>query len=133
MSKQVINNLESANTIRTKLNSNFTELYDGKANTNHSAGDTTYGAASTTLFGHIKVTQANGLAITGGVLSMAAASTSASGGVQLVNNLTTNDSTKALTAAMGKQLYDTAVVTYSGTTVPLDTLGKDGDLYLKTA
>ena len=31
MAKQVINNLESAGTIRTKLNSNFTELYDGQA------------------------------------------------------------------------------------------------------
>ena len=31
MAKQVINNLESAGTIRTKVNSNFTELYDGQA------------------------------------------------------------------------------------------------------
>ena len=31
MAKQVVNNLESAGTIRTKINGNFTELYDGLA------------------------------------------------------------------------------------------------------
>lgn len=31
MAKQVLNNLESAGTVRTKVNGNFTELYDGLA------------------------------------------------------------------------------------------------------
>ena len=33
MAKQVINNGESGLVVRTKLNDNFTELYDDKANT----------------------------------------------------------------------------------------------------
>ena len=31
MAKQVLNNLESAGTVRTKVNGNFTELYDSLA------------------------------------------------------------------------------------------------------
>ena len=62
---------------------------------------------------------------------MSAATTSAPGAVQLVNNATTNDSTKAATAAALKSVADTAVDTYYGTGTPDSSLGKIGDIYIK--
>ena len=59
MAKQIINNLESAATVRTKINSNFTELYDQKASKNHASVDSSYGVASSELFGHIKINPIN--------------------------------------------------------------------------
>ena len=133
MPKQELNNLESASIHRTKLNENFTELYETKANTNHASSSTDYGIASPSLFGHVKVTQANGLAVTSGVLSIGLASTTNVGAVQLVNDYNTNDSTKAATAAAVKGVKDAAVVVYYGTETPSGAIGKDGDLYCKTA
>ena len=132
MAQQTLNNLESAQIFRTKANQNFTELHTEKAPINHSSGSMEYGIASASMYGHIKITPANGLVINDGVLSINSASTSVAGTVQLVDNLTTNDATKALTAAQGKILKDTAVVTHYGTTVPSAGLGKNGDIYFKT-
>ena len=106
MAKQTINNLESAATVRSKLNSNFTELYDQKADKNHSYTDSSYGAASSELFGHVKIDVANGLNVSDGVVSLALATTTSAGAVQLADSLTSDDSGKALTAAQGKALKD---------------------------
>ena len=114
MAKQTIENLESAAAVRGKINSNFTDLYDNKAPNSHSSSNTTYGIASTTLYGHIKVTVGNGLDISNGVISMAAASTSAVGAVQLNNTLTSTSTAQALTAAQGKALKDSLDTLSSG-------------------
>lgn len=42
----------------------------GAAPINHTSSLTTYGAASTTAFGHVKIKQGNGLKISGGVISI---------------------------------------------------------------
>lgn len=117
MAIQTLNNLESAYTIRQKINNNFSELYGQKADKSHAFVDTSYGAATSSLYGHVKINVANGLSVSNGVLSMASASTSGIGAVQLVNNLTTNDSTKALTASQGKALND-SINTLSNNTPP---------------
>ena len=114
MAKQTIENLESAAAVRGKINGNFTDLYDNKAPNSHSSSNTTYGIASTTLYGHIKVTAGNGLDIANGVISMAAASTSAVGAVQLNNTLTSTSTAQALTAAQGKALKDSLDTLSSG-------------------
>lgn len=133
MARQQLNNLESALTFRTKLNSNFTDLYDNKAQISHASSTSAYGLGSSSLFGHVKVTPSNGLNINNGTVSMSLATTSAAGAVQLNDTLTSNSNTMALTARQGKNLKDTMVTTYSGTTTPDNSLGKNGDLYIKTA
>lgn len=133
MTKQVLNNGISGAIFRQILNENFTDLYNNKSDKNHASSTTDFGVASTTFFGHIKVTNGNGLNISNGVLSMNAASTSQAGTVQLVNNATTNDATKAATAAALKGVKDAAINTYTGTSNPGAELGKDGDIYIKTA
>ena len=61
------------------------------------------------------------------------ASTSQLGTVQLVDNATTNDNTKAATASALKTVKDSAIVAYQGTSVPSSSLGKNGDIYIKTS
>lgn len=114
MARQTIENLESAAVVRNKINTNFSDLYDNKANINHSSTTYNYGAASSTLFGHVKITVANGLSINDGVLSMAAASTTTAGGVRLNNTLTSTSTSQALTAAQGKALNDSITSLTSG-------------------
>ena len=106
MAKQTINNQESAATVRSKINNNFTELYDGKANISHAFTDSSYGAASGSLYGHVKINVSNGLNISDGVLSIDSATTSKPGTVQLADSLNTSSISAALTAAQGKVLND---------------------------
>lgn len=87
MAKQTINNLESGATVRNKINSNFTELYEQKADKNHSFTDSSYGAASNELYGHVKINVANGLNVNDGLLSLAYATTSTAGAVQLASSI----------------------------------------------
>lgn len=106
MAKQTINNLESAATVRSKINSNFTELYNQKADVNHSFTDSSYGAASNELYGHVKINVANGLNVNDGIVSLSLATTTSPGAVQLADSLTSDDPTKALSAAQGKVLSE---------------------------
>ena len=106
MAKQVIENLESAATVRGKINSNFDDLYTNKAPNGHSSANATYGVGTNSLFGHVKVTNGNGLSISDGTISMAVGSTSSAGALQLNNTLTSTSTAQALTAAQGKALND---------------------------
>lgn len=106
MAKQTINNLESGATVRNKINSNFTELYDQKANKNHSFSDSSYGAASNDLYGHVKINVANGLSVNDGIVSVSLASTTNVGTVQLTNSLTEGAEGKALSGSAAKDLQD---------------------------
>lgn len=133
MAQQILNNQESAYTFRTKLNANFYDLYQNKAQISHASSTSTYGLGTNSVFGHVKVTPANGLNISNGTISMGVASTSNVGAVQLNDNLTSTSTTMALTANQGKILKDSMIVAYSGTSVPDNSLGKDGDIYIKTA
>ena len=75
MAQQTLNNGVAGLAFRTILNDNFTDLYTNKAIKNHASSGTDFGVASTSVFGHIKVSTGNGLNLTSGVLSLAAAST----------------------------------------------------------
>ena len=74
MAQQTLNNGIAGSAFRTILNDNFTDLYTNKAIKNHASASTDFGVASTSVFGHIKVSTGNGLNLTNGVLSLAAAS-----------------------------------------------------------
>lgn len=106
MAKQTINNLESAATVRKKINDNFTELFDTKVPTDHSSMGTQYGAATNEVFGHIKVTPGNGLSIDEGVLSLGLASEATPGAVQLASTVDSGDATKVVTALQVKNIKD---------------------------
>lgn len=133
MAQQTLNNQESAAIFRSKLNANFTDLYQNKAQISHASSTNTYGLGTTSLYGHVRVQAANGLSINSGTITMGAASTSMPGAVQLNNTLTSTSTTTALTAAQGKILKDSMPVVYFGASVPASSLGKDGDIYIKTA
>lgn len=75
MAQQQLNNGISGQVFRNICNSNFTDLYTNKANKNHASTTTDFGVATTTNFGHIKVTVGNGLNLSSGTLSLAAATT----------------------------------------------------------
>lgn len=75
MAQQILNNGISGQAFRGILNQNFTELYNDKAPKNHSSTSNEFGSASTTNFGHVKVTVGNGLNVSGGVLSLQGATT----------------------------------------------------------
>lgn len=76
MAQQTLNNGISGSVFRGILNDNFTDLYTNKANKNHASTTTDFGVATTSAFGHIKVTTGNGLNLSGGTLSLAGATTS---------------------------------------------------------
>ena len=133
MAIQNLENQDSAQVFRTKANSNFNEINTQKAPINHASSENIYGVATNANYGHVKVTTGNGLNNNSGTISMSVASTSAPGAVQLVNNSTTNDSTKAATAAALKGVADSAVETFYGTGTPSASLGKIGDIYIKVA
>lgn len=131
MAQQQINNGESAALVREKLNANFNELYTGKAGVNHASSSTSYGVGSTTNYGHVKVTNANGLNVANGVVSMAKASTSAVGAVQLSSTYNTEDNTKAATQGALFNLNNSVVKTFVGQGAPASDLGKVGDIYIE--
>lgn len=131
MAKQTINNLESAATVRNKINSNFTELYDNKADKNHAFTDSSYGAASSELYGHVKIDVANGLNVSDGVVSLALATTTSAGAVQLADSLTSDDATKALSAAQGKALQE-GLSSLHNNTPPKNHAVNNGDYGLAT-
>lgn len=131
MAKQIINNLESAATVRNKLNDNFTELYEYKASKNHASVDSSFGVASEELFGHIRINPTNGLTINNGILSLAAASESGAGAVQIANSLDSDDPSKVLSAAQGKILGD-SVNQLQTDTPPKNHAVNNGDYGLAT-
>lgn len=132
MAKQTINNLESATTVRTKINGNFTELYNNKADKNHSFTDASYGAASNELYGHVKINVANGLTVNEGVLSMNQASTTSPGVVQFADSLDSTDPNKVLPASLGNSL-NTQLVALQNNTPPKNHAVANGDYGLATS
>ena len=76
MAQQTLNNGVSGKVFRDILNQNFTELYTNKAPKNHASTTLDYGIATSTNYGHIRVTTGNGLDLTSGTLSLTAATKS---------------------------------------------------------
>ena len=131
MAQQQIHNGESAALVRQKLNDNFQELYTGRVPTNHASSTQSYGVGTTANYGHVKVTNGNGLNISNGTISMATASTTSAGAVQLVSNSDTTDDTKAASAGALYRAMQETPKTYWGTENPTEDMGKIGDLYIK--
>ena len=127
-----LNDTLSSTSTAQALNDSITSINNAKAPNNHASTSTTYGVATTSAYGHVKVTTGNGLALSSGTLSMAAASTSAVGAVQLNNTLTSTSTGQALTAAQGKALNDVLVTkarAYYGSSAPSSSTGQNGDIY----
>lgn len=114
-----------AKTLKNSLES----LQGNSAPKNHASGSTIYGAASTSNYGHIKVTNSNGLNINNGVLSINAASTNSFGTVQLEDTLSSQSSTRALTAKQGYLLDQKKPDVFYGTSTPSSSIGRNGDIY----
>ena len=132
MAQQQLNNLESAEVFRGKLNSNYDDLYSNKAPINHASSEGTYGAASNTLYGHVKVTPGNGLAIANGVISMNTASTTSAGAVQLIDSYSSTSTSMAPTANALKLLKEDATkVSYGPDISYAHANPKNGDLFIK--
>lgn len=131
MAIQNLGDNDSAQVFRTKANSNFNELNTLKAPINHSSPDNTYGVATSANYGHVKITTGNGLTNNSGTLSMAVGSTANAGAIQLVDSASSNDTTKAPTAAALKSVNDRVKGITYGTTDPEASSGNIGDIYIK--
>lgn len=109
MAQQTLNNGISGAVFRNILNENFTDLYTNKAAKNHASTTTDFGVATTSAFGHIKVTTGNGLNLSDGTLSLAAATT-----VEATAGTITN---KVMTPARVKEAVNAYGVMSDGNTI----------------
>lgn len=109
MAQQTLNNGISGAVFRNILNENFTDLYTNKAIKNHASTTSDFGVATTSAFGHIKVTTGNGLNLNEGTLSLAAANTA-----EAVAGAITN---KIMTPARVKEAINAYSVISDGNTI----------------
>ena len=115
MAQQTLNNGISGSVFRGILNNNFTDLYTNKANKNHASTSTDFGVATTSAFGHIKVTTGNGLNLSDGVLSLAAANTSEATAGTITNKVMTPARVKEAVNAYGVMSDGNTIIKVSGT------------------
>lgn len=69
-----LGNVDNTSDANKPVSTAMLAALNGKAQTNHASTGTSYGAGSGTNYGHVKVTEGNGLSISNGVISMAASS-----------------------------------------------------------
>lgn len=135
---RILNNNDYASDFRQKINDNFADLFKNNVPTNHASQTDEYGLGTTNLYGHVKISQANGLNIASGVVSMSQATTASFGTVKLAS---TSASTSATDVVTSKVLNDAIrgqsniPRIYYGMTDPNDanvTAGSvNGDIYVK--
>lgn len=123
MAQQTLNNGVSGKVFRDILNQNFTELYTNMAPKNHASTATTYGVATSSNYGHIKVTSGNGLNLSSGILSLAAASTSDAIAGTATNMVMTPARVKEAVNAYGV-ISDGNMIIKVGSTQPTPQTGK---------
>lgn len=123
MAQQTLSNGISGAVFRNILNENFTDLYTNKANKNHASSTTDFGVATTSAFGHIKVTTGNGLNLSGGTLSLAAATTAEATAGAITNKVMTPARVKEAVNAYGV-MSDGNTIIKVGTTQPTAQSGK---------
>ena len=123
MAQQTLNNGVSGKVFRDILNQNFTELYTNMAPKNHASTATTYGVATSSNYGHIKVTSGNGLNLSSGTLSLAAASTSDAIAGTATNMVMTPARVKEAVNAYGV-ISDGNMIIKVGNTQPTPQTGK---------
>lgn len=115
MAQQTLNNGVAGSVFRKILNDNFTELYNDKAIKNHASSTTDFGIATTSVFGHIKVTTGNGLNLDNGVLSLAAASTAEATAGTITNKVMTPARVKEAVNAYGVMSDGNTIIKVGGT------------------
>ena len=108
---------------RNILNENFTDLYTNKAVKNHASTTTDFGVATTSAFGHIKVTTGNGLNLSDGTLSLAAATTTEATAGTITNKVMTPARVKEAVNAYGV-ISDGNTIIKVGSTQPTAQTGK---------
>lgn len=123
MAQQTLNNGISGAVFRNILNENFTDLYNNKAVKNHASTSTDFGVATTSAFGHIKVTTGNGLNLNNGVLSLAAATTAEATAGSITNKIMTPARVKEAVNAYGV-MSDGNTIIKVGSTQPTAQSGK---------
>lgn len=123
MAQQTLNNGISGAVFRNILNENFTDLYNNKAVKNHASTSTDFGVATTSAFGHIKITTGNGLNLNNGVLSLAAATTAEATAGAITNKIMTPARVKEAVNAYGV-MSDGNTIIKVGSTQPSAQSGK---------
>lgn len=123
MAQQTLNNGISGAVFRNILNENFTDLYTNKAVKNHASTTTDFGVATTSAFGHIKVTTGNGLNLSDGTLSLAAATTTEATAGTITNKVMTPARVKEAVNAYGV-ISDGNTIIKVGSTQPTAQTGK---------
>lgn len=115
MAQQILNNGISGAVFRNILNENFTDLYTNKATKNHASTTTDFGVATTSAFGHIKVTTGNGLNLSDGTLSLAAATTAEATAGAITNKVMTPARVKEAVNAYGVMSDGNTIIKVSST------------------
>lgn len=123
MAQQTLNNGVSGAVFRNILNENFTDLYTNKAIKNHASTTADFGLATTSAFGHIKVTTGNGLNLSDGTLSLAAATTAEATAGTITNKVMTPARVKEAVNAYGV-MSDGNTIIKVGSTQPSTQSGK---------
>lgn len=133
MAVQILNNGISGQAFREILNTNFADLESNKAIKNHASSSSEFGIGSTTTYGHVKVNNGNGLAINNGIVSMSQGTSTQPGALRLIDSTESSDIGAAVSAHALKLVAQAAIKVYTGTGNPSADLGKNGDIYIKTA
>ena len=115
MAQQTLNNGVSGSVFRGILNDNFTDLYTNKATKNHASTTTDFGVATASAFGHIKVTTGNGLNLSDGTLSLAAATTAEATAGTITNKVMTPARVKEAVNAYGVMSDGNTIIKVGGT------------------
>lgn len=115
MAQQTLNNGIAGSVFRKILNDNFTDLYTNKAPNNHASSSTIYGVASSSNYGHVKVTSGNGLNLSNGVLSLSGASTSDAIAGTATNSVMSPARVKEAVAAYGVMSDGNLIIKVGGT------------------
>lgn len=123
MAQQSLNNGVSGLVFRNICNDNFTDLYTNKAQKNHASTTTDFGVASSTNYGHIKVTSGNGLNLSNGTLSLAGASSAEATAGTATNVVMTPARVKEAVNAYGV-ISDGNLIIKVGGTQPAKQTGK---------
>lgn len=141
MAQLILNNNDYAEDFRTKLNDNFTELFNNNVPVNHANATEMYGLGTGTLFGHLRATTGNGLNLTTGTLSLSQATTAAFGSVRLAANASSTSTTDVITGAILNSVTrgqggSGLPMIFNGTSDPTSTNpanAQDNDIYVKYA
>ena len=107
-SSSVSGHVKFGKTSGTACQGNDSRLSNSRTPVSHASSGTTYDVGSTSNYGHVKVTEGNGLSISSGAVAMAAASTSATGGVKLSSSTSSISESLAATPKAVKTAYDLA-------------------------